>query len=58
MKRHGGSKTYVMFALLAVLFVSLGYLSTQTVKEGMVGEKKKKIEEGMKKKTEGMKNKK
>jgi hypothetical protein len=35
MKRNGGSKTNVMLALLAVLLISLGYLSTQSVKEGL-----------------------
>ena len=37
MKRRGGKSAnmYVMFALLAVLFVSLGYLSMQKGREGM-----------------------
>jgi hypothetical protein len=35
MKKHNGSKTYVMLGLLAVLLVSLGYLSVQKVNEGM-----------------------
>jgi len=38
MKRRGGKSAnmYVMFALLAVLFVSLGYLSMQKTREGMI----------------------
>jgi hypothetical protein len=38
MKRHSGGKSanmYVMFGLLAVLFVSLGYLSMQGKREGL-----------------------
>ncbi len=35
MKKHGGSKTNVMLALLAVLLISLGYLSSQGIREGM-----------------------
>jgi hypothetical protein len=35
MKKHNSSKTYVMLGLLAVLLVSLGYLSTQKTNEGM-----------------------
>ena len=34
-----GKKTYVMIALLAVLFISMGYLSLQK-KEGMTDKKK------------------
>jgi hypothetical protein len=43
MKRRGGKSVnmYVMFALLAVLFVSLGYLSMQKKREGNEGMKKK-----------------
>lgn len=37
MKRHGGSKTKVMLALLAVLLISLGYLSSQGAREGNMG---------------------
>jgi len=42
---------YVMFGLLAVLFVSLGYLSMQSQREGF--EKKKKEGFEHKKKKEG-----
>lgn len=33
----GGSKTMVMVGLLAVLLISLGYLSMQGGREGMAG---------------------
>jgi len=58
-----GKKTYVMIALLAVLFISMGYLSLQK-KEGMADKKKEGMavnakKEGMTiKKKEGMTNKK
>ena len=53
MKKHGKASMSVMLALLAVLLVSLGYLSIQGGgREGMTGG----IEEEMKKK-EGMKKK-
>jgi hypothetical protein len=49
-KRVGKSANmYVMFGLLAVLFISLGYLSMQT-KEGMKDEDKKEEGEGEEKK--------
>ena len=36
MKKHSGSNTHIMLALLAVLFISLGYLSMQRGgREGM-----------------------
>ncbi len=49
MKLKGGSKTMVMLALLAVLLVSLGYLSMQGGgREGLAGlmgkEEKKKVD--------------
>ena len=42
LKHRGGSKTNVMLALLAVLLVSLGYLSTQKEGMGAIGPKHKK----------------
>lgn len=43
---------YVIFGLLAVLFISLGYLSMQTGREGFVeGNEEKKEEDDDKKKT-------
>ena len=43
--RHSsGKKTYVMIGLLAILFISMGYLSMQR-KEGMAGKGKKEDEE-------------
>ena len=47
-----GKKTYVMIGLLAILFISMGYLSMQR-REGMTGKGKKEEEE-----MEGMKVKK
>jgi len=35
MKKHGKSSVSVMLALAAVLLVSLGYLSSQGVREGL-----------------------
>ena len=41
MKKHSGSNTHIMLALLAVLFISLGYLSMQRGgREGMKPVKK------------------
>lgn len=46
MKKHGGSKTKVMLALLAVLLVSLGYLSMQGGgREGMCSDISKKTKD-------------
>ena len=52
MKKRVGKSTnmYVMFGLLAVLFISLGYLSMQA-KEGLENKEDKEEEEKEKKKT-------
>jgi hypothetical protein len=52
MKKRVGKSTnmYVMFGLLAVLFISLGYLSMQS-KEGLEDKKDDEEEEKKKKKT-------
>ena len=46
-----GKKTYVMLGLLAILFISMGYLSMQR-REGMEGKEKKEEKEGFKPKNE------
>jgi hypothetical protein len=63
MKKHGKASMSVMLALLAVLLVSLGYLSIQGGgREGMTGSieetMKKTVQEMEEKKKEGMKMKK
>ena len=41
MKKYGTKNKYVIFALLAVLFISLGVLAMQNVHEGFEAKKKK-----------------